>query len=170
MMRGEYSALYIIKLGPDALKSSREQEEPVMTIRSPFLSRGTSVRAYYRRSLIVAIALVLFGSPVFIASAQKKRPRKTNKRPSIPTQNKKVVDRRERERERPGENEAIAEDVEGRENWFWRQRMYPFDELPPNARDNAWASRPVDKNRRPDVLTWQPLGPVSTTHRFVAQW
>ncbi len=139
------------------------------TIRSPFSSRRT--RAHYWRPLIVVIALAFFASAFFVVSAQKKRHSKKTPRPTE-TQNKKIAERRERERkrERPGENEAIAEDVEGRENWFWRQRMYPFAELPENGREKAWASRPVDKGIRPEVLTWQPLGPVSTTHGFVTQW
>lgn len=120
------------------------------TKSSPFSSRGT--RVYYRRSLIFLAALALFAGAVFVASAQKKRQRKQSPRPSIEKLNKKPAARRER----PRENEAIAEDVEGRENWFWRQRMYPFNELPVNARENAWASRAVDKGIRPEVLTWEP--------------
>jgi len=107
---------------------------------------------YYRRSLIFLAALALFAGAVFVASAQKKRQRIQSPRPSIEKLNKKPAARRER----PRENEAIAEDVEGRENWFWRQRMYPFNELPVNARENAWASRAVDKGIRPEVLTWEP--------------
>jgi hypothetical protein len=108
----------------------------------------------------------LFAGAVFVASAQKKRQRKQSQRPATEKLNKKPAARREQ----PRENEAIEEDVEGRENWFWRQRMYPFDELPVNAREQAWASRPVDKNLKPEVLTWQPVGPVSMTHGFVATW
>ncbi len=141
------------------------------TICSPFSSRRTG--AYYWRPLIVVIALALFVSAVFVSSAQKKQQNKKASRPSQ-TQNKKIAERREREREsareRAREKEGIEEDVEGRENWFWRQRMYPFDELPENGREKAWAARLVDKGIRPQVLTWQPLGPVSTTHAFVAQW
>ena len=136
-----------------------------MTIRSPFSSRSTSAR--YRRSLVIVIALALFVSVIFIAAAQKKRQSKQIRRPSTQTQNKRTAERRERERENEPREE---EDVEGRENWFWHQRMYPFAELPEDGRERAWASRPTDKNLRPDVLTWQPLGPVSTTHQFVNKW
>jgi photosystem II stability/assembly factor-like uncharacterized protein len=138
-----------------------------MKIRSPF----TSIRAYnfkyYRRAFIVLLLLAFSVTLVLIASAQTKRQRKgVARRPTSERQNKKPGVRAER----PGENEPVEEDVEGRENWFWHQRMYPFDELPENGREKAWASRPIDKNIRPEVLTWQPLGPISTTHGFVAQW
>lgn len=136
------------------------------TIRSPFTSRAVGVRGYYRRSLVVLIALALLGGIVFIASAQKKRQGKPTRQTSTQTQNKKIAERREREREKPG----IAEDVEGRENWFWQQRMYPFDELPVEAREKAWAARPIEKGFKPEVLTWQGLGPISTTHAFVGTW
>jgi hypothetical protein len=101
--------------------------------------------------VVVVIVLALFGSVVFIAAAQKKRQRTQTRRPSKQTQNKNIAQRRERERE----NEPVEEDVEGRENWFWHQRMYPFNELPEDGREKAWASRPVDfLNRVPDQSGW----------------
>src|SRR5207253_9355280 len=71
---------------------------------------------------------------------------------------------------RKHENEPMQEDVEGRENWFWAQRMYPFNSLPNDAREKAWESRPVDKGPHVEALTWQSIGPVSTNSGFFAQW
>jgi hypothetical protein len=137
------------------------------TIHSPFTSIRACNLKYYRRAFIVLLLLAFTVTLVLIASAQTKRQgKRVTRRPTSQGQNKKPGVRPER----PRENEPVEEDVEGRENWFWHQRMYPFDELPENGREKAWASRPVDKNIRPEVLTWQPLGPISTTHAFVAQW
>ena len=68
------------------------------------------------------------------------------------------------------ENESIQEDVAGRENWFWFQRTFPFNDLPDDARRRAWDSRPIDKGIRTEALTWQPIGPVSTSSAYVNQW
>ena len=139
-----------------------------MTIRSPFVLNRVRSRSP-RLLFTLVVILALFITLVFVASAQNKRQSKrVTRRPSKERPNKQSAMRRERERERA--NEPIEEDVEGRENWFWHQRMYPFDELPEDGRERAWAARPIDKNIKPEVLTWQPLGPVSTTHQFVGTW
>ncbi|HYW69854.1 MAG TPA: hypothetical protein VE961_02395, partial [Pyrinomonadaceae bacterium] len=137
-----------------------------MKKNSPFASQSARLLRF-ARPLALVVILALFITVLFTASAQKKRHSKQQtSRPAAERLNKKPGLRREERRE----NEPVTEDVEGRENWFWHQRMYPFDELPENAREKAWASRPIDKNIRPEVLTWQPLGPVSTTHSFVSKW
>jgi hypothetical protein len=137
-----------------------------MKTRSPFNSRAARVRGYYRRSLVVVIASAILLTFVFIVSAQKKRQSKQSQRPVAEKLNKKPAVRREQ----PRENESIEEDEEGRENWFWQQRMYPFTDLPENAREKAWASRPIDKGVHADVLTWQPVGPISIANAHVGTW
>ena len=71
-----------------------------------------------------------------------------------------------------------ADDPEGRSNWFWFQRMYPFDEIPESARRRAWDSLPRrDKtDLNPASLSqpgfsamttvWSPIGPAPTTSAF----
>ena len=36
-----------------------------------------------------------------------------------------------------------ADDPDARLNWFWFQRMYPFDDIPAGARRRAWESLPL---------------------------
>src|SRR5436853_3752805 len=48
--------------------------------------------------------------------------------------------------------------------------MYPFNDLPDDARRTAWDARPIDKGMRTQALTWQPVGPVSTSSAFVSNW
>src|SRR4051812_31711575 len=101
-------------------------------IRSPFTSiRGRNSK-YYRRAFVLLLMLAFGVSLILIASAQTKRQgKRVTRRPTSERPNKKPGVRHEG----PRENEPVEEDVEGRENWFWHQRMYPFDELPENGRE-----------------------------------
>jgi hypothetical protein len=57
------------------------------------------------------------------------------------------------------------EDHEGRANWFMQQRIYPFTELPPNARRRAWDEVLArGEGLGPEGLgtTWVPIGPAPT--------
>jgi hypothetical protein len=118
----------------------------------------------YRRITAVSITLLLFVALFIIASAQTKSHRTVQTRTSArqPKKSSAAV--------RKHENEPAQEDVEGRENWFWAQRMYPFNSLPDAAREKAWESRPVDKGPHAEALTWQSIGPISTNSGFFAQW
>jgi subtilisin-like proprotein convertase family protein len=60
-------------------------------------------------------------------------------------------------------------DQQERENWFIQQRKYPFDELPENARRNAWLSRPADADG-PETANWQSIGPTPTTGWVSNNW
>ncbi len=70
------------------------------------------------------------------------------------------------------EGEEFEADVEKRREWFLRQRTFPFDKLPDEARRKAWESRPADA-RDGDALAiaqWQPVGPRPTTSAFPSNW
>ncbi len=129
------------------------------------LRRGTG-KLFFRFSVCfvllscLAAAILAFG-----ALAQSRKPSGTQKtkatqakKPQIPS----TASRRDKE--------PIQEDVEGRENWFWRQRAYPFNNIPINAREDAWSARPVIKGITTEALTWQSIGPISTASAFAAQW
>lgn len=62
------------------------------------------------------------------------------------------------------------EDVEGRFDWFFFQRAYPFDTLPEEARRLAWLARPRPDTRAAQQAAWMPLGPVPTDSAFPNNW
>ena len=69
-----------------------------------------------------------------------------------------------------GDPDAI-EDPEGRSDWFFSQRAYPFDELPADARQSAWelvSRRGIELQAitAEDTKTWQPIGPAPTLPAF----
>jgi photosystem II stability/assembly factor-like uncharacterized protein len=77
------------------------------------------------------------------------------------------------EEEGEGGDEAEREgDVEKRREWFLRQRTFPFDKLPDEARRKAWESRPADARDGDSlaVAQWQPIGPRPTTSFFPSNW
>src|SRR5215467_324793 len=120
----------------------------------------------HRRLLILSITIGLCSSPLLIAAAKTKRRRKSSREPAaVEHKNRKA-----KASARQPENEATQEDVDARDNWFWRQRMYPFDVLPDQARERAWAARPVNKGIKPETLTWVSIGPVSTASSHVGKW
>jgi len=66
-----------------------------------------------------------------------------------------------------------ADDPEGRHNWFWYQRVYPFNEVPSNLRRLAWESIPRREKKEIDKFSanaliniWSPIGPLPTTSAF----
>ena len=72
------------------------------------------------------------------------------------------------------ENE-FESDAERREDWFMSKRMYPFAELPAEARRQAWLSRPadasgLDETGRTTNVEWQSIGPKPTTSYFPGNW
>jgi len=72
----------------------------------------------------------------------------------------------------PQMQDEFEGDVEQRRQWFISQRMFPFDELPPEARRKAWDSRLEEKAsiNALEVLQWQPIGPQPTTSYFPSNW
>jgi photosystem II stability/assembly factor-like uncharacterized protein len=72
----------------------------------------------------------------------------------------------------PRTEEEFEGDVEQRRRWFMRQRMFPFDELPADARRKAWNARPADAQRGASMAAvhWQPIGPKPTNSYFPLNW
>ena len=70
------------------------------------------------------------------------------------------------------EEEGEGEKVEERQQWFIKQRQYPFDKIPENARSRAWESRPAEAQPGdvPSVSAWNAIGPNPTTSGFPANW
>ena len=125
-------------------------------------------RANLRRWLIASgVTVICFSALFFKASTHAQSHTSKRARQTSADREKKG---RTAKLERRRENEPIQEDVERRENWFWSQRMYPFDDLPDDARRKAWDARPIDKGMRAQALIWQPIGPVSTSSAYVSQW
>ncbi|MEJ7863381.1 MAG: BACON domain-containing carbohydrate-binding protein, partial [Pyrinomonadaceae bacterium] len=74
-------------------------------------------------------------------------------------------------------------DKEERKNWFLSQRMYPFSELPAQARRKAWSNRPrkaaegAAEGNSPETAaleaaatSWTPIGPAPTSSKFPNNW
>lgn len=62
------------------------------------------------------------------------------------------------------------EDVEGRLDWFYFQRAYPFDTVPEEGRRAAWLTRPRADARAAQQAAWVPLGPAPTDSAFPNNW
>jgi len=75
---------------------------------------------------------------------------------------------------RPGINEELGEDTEGRSDWFTFQRTYPSNSIPPDARLRAWNSRPryqLDSVVVPQAAqTWRSIGPSATVSAWLPFW
>ncbi len=70
------------------------------------------------------------------------------------------------------EEEGIAKK---RQEWFWFQRTYPFDEVPEGARQRAWENRPPDFGQVEGIhpaaaSMWESIGPKPTFARFINNW
>ncbi|MBL8180375.1 MAG: VCBS repeat-containing protein [Blastocatellia bacterium] len=72
----------------------------------------------------------------------------------------------------PRKEEGIEGDHKARADWFIKQRQYPFDRLPDDARRMAWLSRPAENSLLSPTATalWQNIGPSPTTSAFPANW
>ncbi|HKO97440.1 MAG TPA: Calx-beta domain-containing protein, partial [Pyrinomonadaceae bacterium] len=76
----------------------------------------------------------------------------------------------------PAIEDEFEGDVEKRREWFISQRKFPFDELPEQARQTAWASRPSDREAFSMTteeelgLQWQSIGPLPTNSFYPNNW
>jgi photosystem II stability/assembly factor-like uncharacterized protein len=66
-------------------------------------------------------------------------------------------------------------DVEDRNDWFFYQRAYPFNEIPEDARRKAWESvvgkGKIQTQSVPQALTtWASVGPSPTRSAFINNW
>jgi uncharacterized protein (TIGR03437 family) len=62
------------------------------------------------------------------------------------------------------------DDAEGRLDWFFFQRAYPFDDVPEDGRRRAWLARPRSDARAAQQVSWVPLGPAPTESAFPNNW
>ena len=73
--------------------------------------------------------------------------------------------------EQPRAENEFEADAEKREEWFMAQRTYPFNELPADARRQAWLARPAAGRESGATLAqWQPIGPKPTSSYFPNNW
>ena len=72
----------------------------------------------------------------------------------------------------PGESDR--EDLDGRDDWFYFQRTYPFSSLPRDARRRAWRSRlKLETNAAVGASAsnkWEPVGPAPTVPAYSDNW
>ena len=71
----------------------------------------------------------------------------------------------------PRADDEFEGDAQEREDWFIKQRAYPFEKIPDEARRKAWDSRPPDA--RADLFgstQWRSIGPSPTTSAFPNNW
>jgi photosystem II stability/assembly factor-like uncharacterized protein len=66
-------------------------------------------------------------------------------------------------------------EVEDRNDWFFYQRAYPFQEIPVDARRKAWESvngkGKIQTQALPQAITtWTPIGPSPTRSAFMNNW
>jgi photosystem II stability/assembly factor-like uncharacterized protein len=70
----------------------------------------------------------------------------------------------------------MFEDVEKRTEWFFFQRAYPFESIPPDARRRAWEARPAALSASGKswlstvALGWRSIGPTPTTSSVPDNW
>ena len=116
-------------------------------------ARGGWVNVY--RPVGVACLVLLFLGTLVFGSAVLAQSRKSgNSRRVKPARTRKSAAVTPSGR---NDNEPIQEDVEGRDNWFWSQRTYPFNDIPLNARRDAWNARPIIKGMSAEALTWKRI-------------
>jgi photosystem II stability/assembly factor-like uncharacterized protein len=121
------------------------------------------------------ICAVVFGGGASI-SAQKKLKNKRPVKKKIAANKAVNMNQINRERKRLIKiREARMEgegDVEKRDDWFMFERTFPKGSIPPDARRNAWESRPAEASLT-NLLGdtgWQPIGPHPTDSFFPNNW
>jgi hypothetical protein len=67
----------------------------------------------------------------------------------------------------PRNQKEFEADPEKKEEAFIKERMFPFDKLPENARLKAFESRPEEASRNSKAIAqWSSIGPRSTNSAF----
>ena len=118
------------------------------------------------RALKVFICITLFVGGQFLPATRKSPPK--NFPPALLPINEEEAELDSAER---GDDPNAIEDPEGRSDWFFSQRAYPFGELPADARQSAWESvsrRGIELEAitTADTRTWQAIGPAPTLPAF----
>ncbi|HEX8265482.1 MAG TPA: hypothetical protein VF596_08765, partial [Pyrinomonadaceae bacterium] len=73
----------------------------------------------------------------------------------------------------PQIEEEFEGDGEKRADWLISQRMYPFNDVPPDARRKAFERRPERVQRygdRPLTAQWKSIGPMPTNTLLLNNW
>jgi len=66
-------------------------------------------------------------------------------------------------------------EIEGREDWFYFQRAYPFGVIPAEGRRRAWDARPAGAktgahNDAGQIQSWRAIGPAPTSSYLSGNW
>ena len=66
-------------------------------------------------------------------------------------------------------------EVEGREDWFYFQRAYPFGAIPADGRRRAWDTRPPNAKTgvstdAAQIQSWRAIGPAPTSSYLLNNW
>ena len=150
---------------------------------SPLTSRSARNTTRYCFLFTLLAALACFSTLVFSGSAHvwSRKSKASRAGHASTTTPRKAATKRITKKDRDAGNKETefaageADDPDGRWNWFWFQRMYPFDEIPEGARRRAWDSLPrrdkTDLNSaslsqtglEPMSTVWSPIGPAPTT-------
>ncbi|MFM8441411.1 MAG: FG-GAP-like repeat-containing protein, partial [Acidobacteriota bacterium] len=98
--------------------------------------------------------------------ATKKSARKSQSKPT------KKADGRKRGFEEPQAEDEFESDPEKRMEWFLRERAYPFESIPDDARRKAWMERARERRMAPSVVSrqWKSIGPKPHTSYFPSNW
>ncbi len=129
-------------------------------------SNSKNIRAGLPRILVVFFCITTIINAQFLTATKKSDP--ANLPPALLPVEQSAADL-DFDEERA--DRELIEDPEGRGDWFYSQRAYPFDELPANARQSAWelVSRrgiELEAITTADTKTWQPIGPAPTLPGF----
>jgi photosystem II stability/assembly factor-like uncharacterized protein len=123
----------------------------------------------FRRTIVLFFAIALLLGVTDSAFAQtKQRASKRSKNFKITKVAKSTSARQIRQ---PQTQDAFEGDPEKRDEEFLKERMFPFNKIPENARLNAWANRPADASRDSlSVAQWTSIGPRSVNSAFPNNW
>jgi photosystem II stability/assembly factor-like uncharacterized protein len=147
-------------------------------------SKNRAQRGRSRRTLPKALACLLLSlAAAFLpftpaeAGTQRRGVNRTRragkKRPRV-----RVGQSPERGKKRPAVARSLegvtAEDPDGRADWFYFKRAYPFGRVPADARRIAWESRPKAKKsvreQSAQQQIWSPIGPAPTRSELFENW
>lgn len=125
--------------------------------------------------VILCLCLVVIGvSWVVVAMAAQAKSSGKQKQNSGKTATSRKAQRLKKRSLAPAlepsqEKEEFEQDAERKQEWFLYQRIYPFDELPQDARRQAWDTR-LPNAPQSLLQTWTSLGPQPTNSAFPSNW
>jgi photosystem II stability/assembly factor-like uncharacterized protein len=139
---------------------------------------GRSRRLLFKAITCLLLSLAAASLPFTAAEAgtqrrDVKRTRRVGKRPRVRAGAAARVEKKRPTvtREREG---VSGEDPDGRADWFYFKRAYPFGRVPAEARRVAWeSSRKERKGAREQSVrqqVWTPIGPAPTRSELFENW